>query len=56
MCFLFHKWSVWSVPYVVERTRAYGSFGNRGPEEMTIQKRECLQCGKIETRLVNDGK
>lgn len=57
MCFRwFHKWGDWSAPFVVERMRGYGSFGDARMAPMTIQQRVCVRCGEIRTRCVHIGK
>lgn len=67
-CWLWHKWGKWSEPYKVEREsiRPFGFgewFEYRGDfdgykKALTIkatlmyQKRQCLRCGKVESREI----
>jgi len=58
MCFLFHKWSKWSVPTKeIWKTRTlYHKVLIPGSERDIVrfkQDRTCAKCGKYEARFVN---
>lgn len=50
-CLLFHNWRDWSKSFTGIR-HFEGRWGEMKSELITLQKRECLRCHKIETRIV----
>jgi hypothetical protein len=54
MCFpLFHKWTKWSKPTIVEYDWHNVLFDLHGTANKLIQDRSCEKCGKHQMRTVS---
>jgi hypothetical protein len=51
---IIHKWGKWSRPFKAARSME-DRWGGSADYEVTLQKRTCAKCGKVETRLVHGG-
>lgn len=51
-CLLFHRWTKWSNPKIVDAIVRSGSMAGTKVGNLLFQNRKCIRCNKIQSKEI----